>query len=100
MTGLFDGNHKIVGHEEILLVVRVLLVEAERIVAGNKFLVLGAKNAVRAGVPAVPLKLLGDDFDDGGILFAREIYPPRGTRPGMAKPMSSTASKMATMPSM
>ena len=44
MTGLSTGTSKSLADDEILLVVGVLLVQAERIVAGNEFLVLLAQN--------------------------------------------------------
>ena len=60
------------------IVVGVVFIQAEGVVAGNVGFVVGAEFSAGAGVPAVPLKLLGNDFDDGGLFFAGELVHRAG----------------------
>ena len=84
-------DDQIFGHDKILLIVRIVLVQSERIVSGDKLPVLSGKDAVGVGIPAVPLKLLSDDFNDGGILLLGKLIDGMG--PNIPSIKATTPSK-------
>lgn len=74
-------NSQGLGGDEIVLAERVILIQAEFILIGQKLEASSAELTIFTRVTAVPLELLGNDANDLGILFFRKFlngFGPNG----------------------
>ena len=78
MTGLSTGTTRSLATKKFSLKLGSFLSRPKGLSPANELFVVGAEFAVRAGIPAIPLKLLGDDFDDGGVFLAGKFVHRAG----------------------